>query len=211
MNYLFPIQPFHKTDLPASGKHIVAHTTANHIVVYQAFKAETAEYAVANQRFGYGFSFNRMSWIKPNFLWMMYRSGWASKEGQENILAIWLTKSFFEEILLESVFSSFDESRHSSVDAWKAELYSHEVRLQWDPDHDPYGKALDRRAIQLGLKGKILKRYGTEEVAHIRNITPFVHEQFEHVRTGRLDQLIVPVEHVYKPKDILIATKLGID
>jgi len=25
---------------------------------------------------------NRMTWIKPNFLWMMYRSGWASKKNQ---------------------------------------------------------------------------------------------------------------------------------
>ncbi len=39
---------------------------------------------------------NRMTWIKPNFLWMMYRSGWAVKKNQERILAIKLTKKGFE-------------------------------------------------------------------------------------------------------------------
>ena len=34
------------------------------------------------------FSLNRMSWVKPNFLWMMYRSGWGQKEGQVVVLAV---------------------------------------------------------------------------------------------------------------------------
>jgi len=68
--------------------------------VYQAYKPEIANFAVRNGFFGGAkFSFERMSWIKPNFLWMMYRSGWATKEGQENILAVKLKRSFFEEIL----------------------------------------------------------------------------------------------------------------
>ncbi|MFM7854759.1 MAG: DUF4291 family protein [Flammeovirgaceae bacterium] len=29
-----------------------------------------------------GLSLNRMTWMKPNFLWMMYRSGWATKHNQ---------------------------------------------------------------------------------------------------------------------------------
>lgn len=211
MEFLFPIQPYHKIDLPSSGKHIVAQTTDEHIVVYQAFRDEIANYAVTHQRFGDGFSYNRMSWIKPNFLWMMYRSGWASKEGQENVLAIWLSKTFFEEILSDSVVSSFEASAHRSLDDWRAELTSHEVRLQWDPDHDPYGEPLTRRAIQLGLQGKILKRFGTEEVVHIKNITSFVHEQAEHVKARRLDLLMVPKEHVYRPHDESIATKLALN
>ena len=31
-----------------------------------------------------------------------------------------------------------------------------EVRLQWDPDHDPHGRPLARRALQLGLRGEAL-------------------------------------------------------
>ncbi|WP_458785448.1 DUF4291 family protein [Vallitalea sediminicola] len=29
--------------------------------------------------FGSSFKLNRMTWVKPSFLWMMYRSGWAKK------------------------------------------------------------------------------------------------------------------------------------
>jgi hypothetical protein len=118
MSILYSIQPHTACNLPTNGKHIVAQTKDDLIVVYQAFRNEIANYAVSNQQFGGAFSFNRMSWIKPNFLWMMYRSGWSYKEGQENILAIWLTKGFFEAILRESVASSFDASQYATFDHW---------------------------------------------------------------------------------------------
>ena len=66
---------------PQEGQHILAHYDDASVVVYQAYRPSIAEYAVTHQRFGGDFSFNRMSWIKPNFLWMMFRSGWAGKEG----------------------------------------------------------------------------------------------------------------------------------
>jgi hypothetical protein len=211
MEFSYPIRPYSEHNLPDSGKHIVAQTTSDHIIVYQAYKAETAHFAVKHQQFGGAFSYNRMSWVKPNFLWMMYRSGWAMKEGQEHVLAIWISKSFFEEILRDSVISSFEASEHKLRDDWQKELDAHEVRLQWDPDHDPYGKALNRRAVQLGLKGTMLKKYGKEQIGHIRNITPFVHEQFEHVKSRRLDQLMVPVEQVYRPSDETIIKRISLD
>lgn len=37
-----------------------------------------------------------MTWLEPSFLWMMYRSGCAQKEGQERVLAIDVTRSGFE-------------------------------------------------------------------------------------------------------------------
>ena len=40
-----------------------------------------------------------MSWIKTNFLWMMYRCGWASKKNQERVLAVRITREGFETIL----------------------------------------------------------------------------------------------------------------
>jgi hypothetical protein len=32
-----------------------------------------------------------MTWIKPSFLWMMYRCGWGAKEGQESVLVVEIT------------------------------------------------------------------------------------------------------------------------
>jgi Domain of unknown function (DUF4291) len=48
-----------------------------------------------------------MTWIKPNFLWMMYRSGWGRKEGQEVTLAIRIKRSAFDEILSQAVHSKY--------------------------------------------------------------------------------------------------------
>ena len=68
------------------------------IRVYQAYNNEIADEALKLGKFGSKFSLNRMTWIKPSFLWMMYRSGWATKQGQERILAIDLKREGFDEI-----------------------------------------------------------------------------------------------------------------
>lgn len=65
------------------------------ITIYQAFKKEIALPAVKAQTFVSPFKIERMTWIKPSFLWMMYRSGWAEKEGQEHILAIKIKREGF--------------------------------------------------------------------------------------------------------------------
>ena len=62
--------------LPQSGQHILGQLRGDNIIVYQAFNPAIANYAVKHQKFGgSAYSFTRMSWIKPNFLWMMYRAG----------------------------------------------------------------------------------------------------------------------------------------
>ena len=48
---------------------------AHSITVYQAYGPAIAEPAVAAGRFVAPFSRSRMTWVKPSFLWMMYRSG----------------------------------------------------------------------------------------------------------------------------------------
>jgi hypothetical protein len=199
-----------KNRLPKEGRHILGSLSNNTIVVYQAYRQSIADYAVKHQRFGGEFSYNRMSWIKPNFLWMMYRSGWAVKEGQENILAITISTDHFDEILNKAVVSSFSKEFYNTEEAWKNDLALNDVRLQWDPDHDPRGNKLERRAIQLGLKEETLEKYGKEFVLKIENITPFVREQHEHVKNGRIDMLQVPYESIYIPKSKDLASKIGL-
>lgn len=67
----------------ARGRRLLAQFTDRTVVVYQAYKPELGEFAAEHNYFGGGFSFQRTSWIKPNFTWMMYRCGWASKKDQE--------------------------------------------------------------------------------------------------------------------------------
>jgi hypothetical protein len=196
---------------PDTGQHILAHTQEGLIVVYQAYRPEIANYAIEHGVLGGpAYSFNRMSWIKPNFLWMMFRSGWAQKEGQEKVLAFWIEQEFFDKILAEAVPSSFNTSFYPDTKAWKDDLDAKEVRLQWDPDHDPYGQPESRRAIQLGLKGNILKEFATTGVKCIEDVTPFVLEQYVHVQKRELDKLMIPVERVYRPHST-VGEKVGID
>src|SRR5258708_36352853 len=103
-----------------------------------------------------------MSWIKTNFLWMQYRSGWGRKEQQEVTLAVRIQRSAFDEMLRLAVPSTYQADRYSNAAEWKQEVEQSSVRLQWDPDHDPSGKPLERRAIQLGLRDEILARYARE-------------------------------------------------
>src|SRR5579863_6881505 len=182
--------------LPKEGQYIIGHQTSDSIVVYQAYKHSIADYAIKHQALGGSeYSFNRMSWIKPNFLWMMYRCGWAEKVNQERVLAIWVRKGTLEVILENAVISSFNASCYENQESWKQALDEKEVRLQWDPDHDPYGAKLMRRAIQLGLKGEILRNFG-RQIELIEDITDFVRAQKRHVDGERLDLLEVPVEEV---------------
>lgn len=183
---------------PESGRHILAQYDEKSVVVYQAFEPAVAQAAVASQRFTDGFSYSRMSWIKPNFLWMMYRSGWASKPGQERVLAVWLPRHFFDSLLSRAVASTLGASQFDSNETWRAALKRSEVRLQWDPDHLPEGEKADRRAIQLGLRGAALREYGQEQVIRIDDITDFVSSQRSNARAP-YDQLLVPFEAVYTP------------
>src|SRR5258708_28463529 len=68
---------------PRTGRHILAQYDDDSIVVYQAYKPEIGHYAARHGHFGgEEFSLTRMSWIKTNFFWIMYRSGWGANPNQ---------------------------------------------------------------------------------------------------------------------------------
>jgi hypothetical protein len=100
-----------------------------------------------------------MGWIKPNFLWMMVRCGWATRKNRELVLAVRILREGFNAILAKAVRSTFLADAYKSQSAWKQAVQESDVRLQWDPDHDPRGEKLPRRAIQLGLRGDVLRSY----------------------------------------------------
>jgi hypothetical protein len=196
---------------PSEGKHILAHFDADTIVVYQAYRPSIGDYAIRHREFGGDFSYARMSWIKPNFLWMMYRSSWGTKEGQETTLGLRLRRRFFDSVLAQSVASSFKQSDWASQEEWKASLARSNVRLQWDPDHNPNGNPLARRAIQLGLRGPLLGDFGKREIVEVIDMTEFVAEQRELLSRVGVGELCTPAERVYVPDDAAIARRLKLD
>lgn len=182
---------------PKVGRHILAQFDEESIVVYQAYRPAIGHFAASHGYFGGEFRLTRMSWIKPNFLWMMYRSGWGTKAGQEVILAVRLCRSAFDEILATAVPSSFAPQLYSTREHWQRAVKASSVRLQWDPDHHPNGSKLERRAIQLGLRGEMLARYAKDWILEIEDISEFVRQQYEFVRVGDWHSLHTPSESVY--------------
>lgn len=195
---------------PSKGRHLLAQFDDRTVVVYQAYRPSIARYAASHGRLGGPeFSRTRMTWIKPNFLWMMFRCGWATKENQEAVLAIRLAREGFDAILAQAVASSYVPELYASREEWSAAVNRSHVRLQWDPDHHPSGAPTERRAIQLGLRGEVLERFIDEWTVGIEDITPFVAAQRPNV--AELEQLVTPREDTYMPRDPAIARHIGLE
>src|SRR5215813_3896905 len=142
------------------------------VVVYQAFKPAIADEAVRRGTFGKGFNRDRLTWIKPSFGWMLYRSEYATKHRQERILRIWLRHEGFRTILLKAIPTAYNSSLFPNSEDWRRALARSEVRYQWDPDRDLCLRRLDRRALQLGLRGQIVNEYVESWIVGIEDVTP---------------------------------------
>lgn len=195
---------------PRAGRHILAQFDDESVVVYQAYRPEIGLYAARHQQFGGEFSFTRMSWVKTNFLWMMYRSGWGTKPGQEVTLAVRIRRSGFDQLLREAVHSTFAPEVYASRAAWESAVASSSVRLQWDPDHDPTGAKVERRAVQLGLRGEVLASYARDWIVEISDMSAFVAEQRVHAQPP-YTSLVTPREYVYPVTDPGVTARLGVD
>lgn len=191
---------------PASGRHILASYDDASIVVYQAYRPSIGRFAATHGFFGGDFSLSRMSWVKPNFLWMMYRSGWGTKEGQEMTLAVRVRRPAFDAWLRASVPSSHMPDVHASREEWQKAVKLSDVRLQWDPDHSPSGSPLTRRALQIGLRGAALAHYARDAILCIEDISRQVESQ--RIQRG-IEDLLVPEERVY-PVDTASASRIGL-
>lgn len=184
-------------DKNAARQEIRAVYTDETIRVYQAYKKEIAEEAVQLGTFGSRFKMERMSWIKPSFLWMMYRCGWATKVGQERVLAIDIKRSAFDYIVNNAVVSSFHQSKGISYEEWQKQIKQSDIRCQWDPERDIWGNPLNYRSIQLGLRGKALYQYVNDWIVAIEEITEYVRELDEKKRNGKDILAELPKEKIY--------------
>lgn len=152
-------------------RQIRANYTDSTVRVYQAYSNEIADVAVKHQRFLPPFSRNRMTWIKPSFLWMMYRSGWAAKAGQTRILAVDISREGFEWALMHSCLSHHEPGLYQSYEEWQRHKDSAPVRIQWDPERSITLEVLDKRAIQIGLGPQASGLYADQWVCRVSDVT----------------------------------------
>jgi hypothetical protein len=187
------------------ARQIRARYSADAITVYQAYSPQIAVPAVAAGRFVAPFKRDRMTWIKPSFLWMMYRCGWATKPGQENVLAVEITRAGFEWALARACLSHYDRHLHQDKAAWSRQLTTSPARVQWDPERSLQLRELPYRSLQLGLSGEAVDRYVDEWTVAITDITPAVHDIRELLKAGdhQAAAAHLPAEHVYQLPDEL--------
>ncbi|MEV6769100.1 DUF4291 domain-containing protein [Nocardia sp. NPDC051030] len=180
------------------------------ITVYQAYSEAIAAPAVAAQRFVPPFSVNRMTWIKPSFRWLMHRSNWARKPGQERILAVRITRAGWEEALSQAVLTSPERRVYADADQWRAQFKHAVVHVQWDPEYSLRDAKLDHRSIQVGLSRHIIDQYVEDWTVQIRDLTPLVHKMSAHLREGRADRAkaLLPPEKPY-PLPEPLAERVG--
>lgn len=176
-------------------RQVRATFTSETITVYQAYAAPIADAAVAAGRFVAPFKRERMTWIKPSFLWMMYRCGWATKPGQERVLAVEITRAGFEWALERACLSHYERGRHADRAAWSRQLKVSPVRVQWDPERSLHLRALTYRSLQVGLEREAVDRYVDDWTVSITDITDRVRE----IKRMPDDEAVaaLPAERVY--------------
>jgi hypothetical protein len=130
------------------------------------------------------FSLNRMTWIKPSLLWLMHRSTWARKSGQERILAVRLTRAGWEEALSQAVLTAPVPAIHGSAAAWNRAFATAGVHVQWDPERSLRGAALNHYSIQVGIGRALIRRYAEDWLVGVSDLTPTVHKIATLVRAG---------------------------
>ncbi|KAF3491153.1 uncharacterized protein GIQ15_00670 [Arthroderma uncinatum] len=185
---------------------IRAKYTEDTITVYQAYSNEIADAALHAQKFVSPFKRGRMTWVKPSFLWVAYRSGWATKPNQERVLAIEITRSGFEWALRNACLSHVDESLYKDKSSWEERMQASCVRVQWDPERDFKFTPLNYRSIQIGLKGEAVDRYVDEWIVSITDITDQIQKVSSLVSSGRLGEASEEIaeEKIYDiPEDIV--------
>ncbi|WP_435591942.1 DUF4291 domain-containing protein [Nocardia sp. bgisy118] len=181
--------------------------TESTVTVYQAYSPVIGGPALRDGRFPAAWKRDRMTWIKPSFLWMMYRCGWGTKPDQETVLAVEISRDGFDWALRHACLSSYKPGLHADRSTWQRQLKGSPARVQWDPERDLHLRPLPYRSLQLGLCGEAVRRYADEWTVDISDVTPLAREIHALVNDGDLDSAakLLPQERPYPAADELLA------
>eukprot|EP01132_Coremiostelium_polycephalum_P002840 gene2840-3530_t len=180
----------------------------NTIRVYQAYNSEIAKSAVQNQTFvSPPWKSERTTWIKPSFLWMMYRSGWSRKDkNQERILAIDITIDGFEWILDNHILSSHIKTSDIEEEEQQQQQQQHSlIVVQWDPERtiNLGARGDGMRSIQIGIKKGAVPKFVNEWIVSITDITDYCLSIKHELDSGNVElaKSMLPKEELYIPRN----------
>lgn len=184
--------------MPAE-REIRADFDRDTITIYQAYSPAIADAALKAGRFVPPFSFHRMTWIKPSFLWLMYRSNWGQKSGQERVLRVRVKRSGWERALSLAVPTTFVPGLFESPEEWAETFAEAHVHLQWDPERTIRGVGLPHGSIQVGLSRHVIREYVEDWVIGIEDYTQRVRRIRDFLQAGQADKAKrhLPPERVY--------------
>jgi hypothetical protein len=195
-----PVEPVEPVEQEPRFRVRACHTDTT-ITVYQAYRPGIGRPAARTGRFPATWKRDRMTWIKPSFLWMMYRCGWGTKPDQETVLAVEISREGFDWALRNACLSHHVPALHGDAADWKRQLRQAPARVQWDPERDLRLAPLPHRSLQLGLVGEAAARYADEWIVGIEDVTPLAARIHALVRADELDRAaaLLPQERPYPP------------
>jgi len=192
-------------------QEIRANFDKNTIAVYQAYNKQIALPAIKNNRFEKPFSFNRMTWIKPSYLWLMERSNWGLKSNQEYILGIKIYREYWEQALEIGILTHPDKAIYKNGWEWEQAFEKAKVHIQWDPERSLKGAKLNVRSIQVGISRHLIEAYNQSWIHEIIDLTPLTKKIHALCKQGKYTaaKRHLPQERVY-PLNDKIAKRIGV-
>jgi hypothetical protein len=156
------------------------------VVVYQAYCPAVADAALAAGTFVEPFSFGRMTWIKPSFLWLMARSNWGRRPGQERTLAVRLRRDAWDHALSLAVPTDPAAAAYADYGSWRRAFGAAAVHAQWDTERSLRGAGLSHYSVQVGLSRAVVREYAEAWVVGLLDVSDRVRAIAELVRHGRV-------------------------
>lgn len=127
----------------------------------------------------------------------------AARPGQENVLAIDITREGFEWALAHAALSSYEPDIYASHDEWTEHKQTSPVRIQWDPERSVTLTPLPYRSLLVGLSGEAAVRYVREWITGIRDVTSLAHRIHDLVTAHDTSaaEALLPAERPYELPD----------
>ena len=169
------------------------------ISVYQAYNQLIAFPAIQNNRFEKPFSFHRMTWIKPSYLWLMERSNWGLKSNQEYVLEIRIKRDCWEKALSKGILTHPDKAIYENGVEWEKKFKSAQIHIQWDPERTFRGAKMNKRSIQVGISRFLIEEFNNDWITEIIDQTPLTKKIRGLMKSGKYKEAkrLLPKERVY--------------